>query len=103
MDDIFFSLFFRKITLFVFFYSVLKKLVYVFINNDHLTRRLLKMYKITIEVEKCVGCGECVDICPEEVFELQDEKAVAINDEDCVGCESCVEACEEEAITVEEQ
>jgi len=61
------------------------------------------MYKITVELEKCVGCGECVDICPEEVFELEDDKAVAVNEDECVGCESCVEACEEEAITVEEQ
>jgi NAD-dependent dihydropyrimidine dehydrogenase PreA subunit len=49
-----------------------------------------------------VGCGECVDICPEEVFELQNEKSVPVNDEECVGCESCVEVCEEEAITVTE-
>jgi NAD-dependent dihydropyrimidine dehydrogenase PreA subunit len=60
------------------------------------------MYKIDVDVEKCIGCGECVEICPTEVYELQDEKAVPVNDEECVGCESCVEACEQEAITVEE-
>ena len=31
------------------------------------------MYEVKVDDEKCVGCGECVDICPEEVFELQDE------------------------------
>ena len=60
------------------------------------------MYKIEVDGEKCIGCGECVEICPVEVYELEDEKAVPINDEECVGCESCVEACEQEAITVEE-
>jgi NAD-dependent dihydropyrimidine dehydrogenase PreA subunit len=43
-----------------------------------------------------------VDICPEEVYELQDEKSVPVRAEDCVGCESCIEVCEEEAITVKE-
>jgi len=60
------------------------------------------MWTVTIDLEKCEGCGECVDICPNEVLELKDEKAVVVND-DCAGCESCVETCPEEAITVEEQ
>ena len=60
------------------------------------------MYRITINSEKCVGCGECVDICPVEVYELQDEKSVAVIEEDCMGCDSCVEVCEEDAIKIEE-
>ena len=46
--------------------------------------------------------GECVDICPVEVYELQNEKSVPVNAEECVGCESCIEVCEQEAITVRE-
>jgi len=61
------------------------------------------MFKITIDLDKCVGCGECIDICPEEVYELQNEKSVAVNEEDCVGCESCIEVCEEDAITITEE
>ena len=60
------------------------------------------MYEIIVETEKCIGCGECVDICPMEVYELQDEKSVPVNVEECVGCESCIEVCEQEAITVRE-
>ena len=63
------------------------------------TRRYV-MYDVKVDDEKCVSCSECVDICPEEVFELHGEKSVPVNAEDCVGCESCVELCEEEAITV---
>lgn len=59
-------------------------------------------YKVTVDEEKCIGCGSCVDICPSEVYELQNEKAAVVNVEECVGCESCVESCEQGAITVEE-
>ena len=60
------------------------------------------MYEVKVDDQKCVGCGECIDICPEEVFELQNEKSVPVNAEDCVGCESCIEICEEAAIVVTE-
>ena len=60
------------------------------------------MFDVKVDDEKCVGCGECVDICPQEVFELQDEKSVPVAAEECVGCESCIEVCDEEAITVTE-
>jgi NAD-dependent dihydropyrimidine dehydrogenase PreA subunit len=58
------------------------------------------MYEISVDADKCIGCGECVDICPEEVYELLEEKAVPVNGEECVGCESCIEVCEQEAITL---
>ena len=60
------------------------------------------MYSVEVNAERCVGCGECVDVCPVEVYELQDEKSVPVNAEECLGCESCIEVCEEGAITVEE-
>ena len=59
-------------------------------------------YNVTVDVDKCVGCGECVDVCPVEVYEIKDGKSEAVNAEECLGCESCVEVCEVSAITVEE-
>ena len=60
------------------------------------------MFVPTVDHDKCIGCGECVEVCPVEVFELEDEKAVPANADECLGCESCVEVCEQGAITVEE-
>lgn len=60
-------------------------------------------YRIIVDIKKCVGDGECVDVCPVEVYELQDGKAVATNMDECLGCESCVEVCEQEAIVIEEE
>jgi NAD-dependent dihydropyrimidine dehydrogenase PreA subunit len=59
-------------------------------------------YNVTVDESKCTGCEDCVDNCPVEVFELQDEKSVPVNMDECLGCETCVEVCEQGAITVEE-
>ncbi len=59
-------------------------------------------YTVTVDTDKCVGDGECVDVCPVEVYEMQANKAVVVNEEECLGCESCVEVCESGALTVEE-
>ncbi|MGI6405160.1 MAG: ATP-binding protein [Syntrophaceticus sp.] len=56
-----------------------------------------------VDVEKCTGCGTCVDVCPSEVFETEDDKAKVVRPEDCTDCESCVEECPEEAITLEDE
>jgi len=60
-------------------------------------------YKVTVDEEKCIGCGECVDVCPVEVYEMQDGKSSPANADECLGCESCVEVCDQDAITVEEE
>ena len=59
-------------------------------------------YNVNVDTDKCVGCGECVDVCPVEVYEIKDGKSEPVNSEECLGCESCVEVCETSSITVEE-
>ncbi len=59
-------------------------------------------WDVTVDHDKCEGCGECVEVCPVEVYEMVDDKSVPVNAEECLGCESCVEVCEPGAITVEE-
>ena len=59
-------------------------------------------YTPTVDQDKCVGCGACVDVCPAEVYELQDGKSNPVNAEECLGCESCVEVCQQSAITITE-
>jgi len=59
-------------------------------------------WNVTVDTDKCTGDGECVDICPVEVYEIQDGKANPVNAEECLGCESCIEVCESNAIVIEE-
>ena len=58
-------------------------------------------WNVSVDADKCVGCGECVDVCPVEVYELNDGKSVPAHEDECLGCESCVEVCEANAIVVE--
>ncbi len=65
------------------------------------------MYVITIDIEKCEGCGDCVDGCPNELFGIAEENGkkyamVAGDPEECIGCLSCEAGCDEGAITVTE-
>lgn len=55
---------------------------------------------VTIEIDedKCIGAGECVNVCPTSVFELIEGKAHATHVEDCIECCSCVNACPTKAI-----
>ena len=53
---------------------------------------------IVIDKELCIGCGVCVEMCPEDVLELQGEVATVINLDDCIECEACQVNCEYEAI-----
>lgn len=57
----------------------------------------------TVDKDKCIGCGECVDVCPVDVYEIQDGKSEPVNGDECIGCQSCVEVCPQNCITIEEE
>ena len=60
--------------------------------------------KPVVDEELCIGCGNCVEICP-AVFQLKEEKSLVMDPEACefIGCcEAAEENCPVEAITIEE-
>ncbi len=60
------------------------------------------MVEIKVDPDKCDGCGECIGVCPGEVYEIgEDGKAHPVRPEDCQECCSCVETCPNGAIWVD--
>jgi NAD-dependent dihydropyrimidine dehydrogenase PreA subunit len=52
---------------------------------------------ITIDVERCTGCGACVEVCPHGAIYLV-EGIATVDSPLCRDCEACVAACPTEAI-----
>jgi len=52
-----------------------------------------------IDAEMCIGCGQCVAVCPKETLSLVDGKAVVTGNES-LNCGHCAAACPEDAIQV---
>ena len=68
------------------------------------------MPKVNVDWTKCNGDEVCADLCPVDVFEIQDlteypdsKKSVPVRPDDCILCMACVTSCPTEAITVEEE
>jgi electron transfer flavoprotein alpha subunit len=55
---------------------------------------------VTVDLEKCIGCGECEDVCTFGAISVVDEKAV-VDQDTCTLCGACEEACPEGAIEIE--
>lgn len=53
-----------------------------------------------VDKSKCRGCGQCVDICSEDVFfgTPEGDLPVVSHPELCWYCSCCVEACPEGAV-----
>ena len=63
-------------------------------------RYLRNVSTLELNVEKCVGCKRCLDVCPHRVIESCCKK-VKISDKDaCMECGACALNCPVGAITV---
>jgi len=52
-----------------------------------------------INVNLCIGCGNCVEVCPPLALSLTDEK-VALEEEFCEECGFCAVECPTQAIEI---
>ena len=53
---------------------------------------------VKVELDKCIGCGECVSSCPLDAIVIKDEKAVV--DASCAECGACIDACPNKALVL---
>jgi NAD-dependent dihydropyrimidine dehydrogenase PreA subunit len=55
----------------------------------------------TVDVKKCTGVGACAEVCPVNVIDIVNKKAVVARLEDCIECRACEAACPKSAISFE--
>jgi ferredoxin len=51
----------------------------------------------------CIGCGDCVDICPTQCLDMRGKIAWLPRPADCTSCAACMYVCPTDAITLEMQ
>ena len=66
------------------------------------------MKRLSIDVDRCKGCGLCIDACPKKILELDTERINikgyhpihVVDEEKCISCASCARMCPDLVFTV---
>jgi len=53
-----------------------------------------------VDQKSCTLCGQCVDVCPENVLAIEANKLVYSNPSACTMCAACESICPEHAVKV---
>lgn len=53
---------------------------------------------ISIDPERCVGCGNCMKVCLGECYVIRQKKAMIRSLDTCMECGACWYVCAEDAI-----
>ena len=62
------------------------------------TYRRMDGVSVSVDTEKCIGCGKCEKICFTKAISIVNGKSVL--DDKCRGCGRCVEICPQDAISI---
>lgn len=55
---------------------------------------------LRLDVEKCIGCGRCLEVCPHGVFALDEGKSRIADRDACMECGACARNCPVNALWV---
>ena len=60
--------------------------------------------EIEINRDWCKACGICIEFCPRDVFEADEEgKPVVVDGEACIACEQCEIRCPDFAVRLKDE
>lgn len=57
----------------------------------------------TLELDRalCVGCGRCLEVCPHQVFAVEEKRARLADKDACMECGACAMNCPVAALRVD--
>ena len=61
---------------------------------------LKNVVTLSLNNEKCTGCGKCTEVCPHGVFDISERKAQIVKRDLCMECGACALNCPGKAIGV---
>ena len=56
---------------------------------------------LKLDRDKCTGCGLCAEVCPHEVFQIENRKATISDRDACMECGACAMNCPASALSVQ--
>ena len=56
--------------------------------------------KHSVDSEKCISCGICINNCPVEAINFDAEQKAEINQTKCISCSKCIAVCPVDAIAI---
>lgn len=62
----------------------------------------IHLSKAFINKQKCINCGQCLNICPQTAIYTEDEIYI-VDEKKCIGCMRCKSHCSNDAILVEKK
>lgn len=54
-----------------------------------------------LDKEACTSCGECIEECPKDILEMENDSVKITDIEKCTMCLACSDACPENAIEID--
>nr|NJM04814.1 4Fe-4S binding protein [Desulfobacula sp.] len=55
-----------------------------------------------IDEDACTGCGTCMERCPTDAIDIDDQGIARVDTSSCFGCGVCSRFCPEDAISLKE-
>ena len=55
---------------------------------------------LNLKSEQCTGCGRCIEVCPHNVFLIENRKTVIFDKDGCMECGACAKNCPFNALEV---